>query len=133
VYIKYCDFIFAVLHHVMQYTVRSNTANRGPHFANILPLLQQFCVTSLLVISQLAALQHMQPAWKLHLCGAIFDLIPQLFSLTSLGSIYTIKGRNFLKNVRDIKQLFQFSAHLSMQRFFFELQTNPAKCCHPRT
>jgi len=68
VYIKYYDFIFAVLHYVMQYIVRYSTANHGPYFANLLPLLRQFCVTSLLAESQLSALQPTQPAWKLLLC-----------------------------------------------------------------
>ena len=78
----------------MQYIVRYNTAHHGPYFANLLPLLRQFCVTLLLAKSQLAALQPTQAAWKLHLHGAIFDFNFQPISLAPLGSIYLIKGRN---------------------------------------
>jgi hypothetical protein len=72
----------------MQYIVKHNTANRGPYFANRLPLLRQSCVKSLFAESQLWALQHTQPACKFYLCGAIFDLHRQPFTLAAVGSIY---------------------------------------------
>jgi hypothetical protein len=81
----------------MQYIVRYNTANHGPYFANRLPLLRQFCVTSLFSESQLAALQHMVSACKLHLCGELFDLNHQPITLASMGSIYLTRAQIYEK------------------------------------